>query len=121
MQLTTKEKQDVMQAHENGQPVQAQGVDYHGDEWFDAIVPLWNWERLNYRVKPCPRDPRRCYVVNFPEHGRDREWTVAYAYAYSCDAPPRDGGERVQMIELTVDVVKALRVAQISYEGSRYE
>ena len=47
---TTREKIEVMQAHEKGEQIQIYCSDI--DEWEDVeTTPLWDWVTFNYRVK----------------------------------------------------------------------
>lgn len=45
---TTKEMIEVMQAFERGEQIQ-ESIDQRA--WF-SCVPMWNWARCDYRVKP---------------------------------------------------------------------
>ena len=46
--MTTKEMIAVMQAYDNGAD-----IEYHANgKWHPAPTPIWDWSRLNYRVKP---------------------------------------------------------------------
>ena len=52
---TTKEMIAVMQAHEDGQPIQYK-LRREGD-WAESSTPAWDWGLLDYRVKPA--EPRK--------------------------------------------------------------
>ena len=45
---TTKEMIEVMQAYERGEQIQ-ESIDQRA--WF-SCVPMWNWAKCDYRVKP---------------------------------------------------------------------
>ena len=50
--MNTKEKIEVMQAWDAGEPLQIK--DYN-DEWLDFPTdsePTWNWDNCDYRIKP---------------------------------------------------------------------
>mgnify|MGYP003329924594 CR=1 FL=1 len=49
---TTKEKIEVMQAFEEGKPIQIR-INKEDGKWFDfKETPHWNWEENDYRIKP---------------------------------------------------------------------
>ena len=48
---TTKEMIEIMQAYERGEQIEA---GYNG-VWVDIDMPEWNWENVDYRVKPKPK------------------------------------------------------------------
>lgn len=58
---TTAGKIAVMQAFERGEPCEWQYQEGDGDEWLRVEVPSWNWDEINYRVKP--REPREYWIV----------------------------------------------------------
>lgn len=47
--LTAKEMYNIMKAHENGLPIEAQNVAETG--WEDCKTPKWNWGANTYRIK----------------------------------------------------------------------
>lgn len=56
---TTKEMIAVMQAHADGEPIQAQHKGRPAG-WFSVINPSWNWAEYDFRVK---REPIVMYCV----------------------------------------------------------
>ena len=48
--MTTKEMIEVMQAYERGEEIEMRLADCE-DRWVPAISPLWDWEKLEYRIK----------------------------------------------------------------------
>ena len=53
--MNTKEKIEVMQAWDAGEPLQVK--DYN-DEWLDFPTdsePTWNWDNCDYRIKSKPQ------------------------------------------------------------------
>lgn len=49
---------DVMQAYKEGKEIECMRIDIIGDDWTDALVPIWDWGICNYRVKPEPPKPK---------------------------------------------------------------
>ena len=47
---TTKEMIAIMQAYEDGQPIQYK-LRWQGD-WAESSPPAWDWSMIDYRVKP---------------------------------------------------------------------
>ena len=43
----------VMQAYVDGKEVEVKGV-LTGSVWMPAGVPYWNWQMIDYRIKPTP-------------------------------------------------------------------
>lgn len=43
----------VMQAYVDGKEVEVKGV-LTGSVWMPAGVPYWNWQMIDYRIKPAP-------------------------------------------------------------------
>ena len=66
---TTKEMIEVMQAYERGEQIQ-ESIDQRA--WF-SCVPMWNWARCDYRVKPkrsyVPFDTAEEFLAAQREHG----------------------------------------------------
>lgn len=50
--MTTKEKIEVMKAYEDGKTIQA--YDLEQNKWVNCHNPTWNWDTLDYRIKPEP-------------------------------------------------------------------
>lgn len=48
--MTTQEKIEVMQAYEDGKTIQS--YDLEQDKWVNCHNPTWNWDTLDYRIKP---------------------------------------------------------------------
>ena len=53
--MTNREKIEVMEAFERGEPVEFR-IHGHSD-WYSASIPRWNWEFNAYRVKPKGEKP----------------------------------------------------------------
>ena len=51
MKRTTKEMAEIMLAYERGEQIE----NYYKGEWVLAKYPKWNWEYVDYRVKPKPK------------------------------------------------------------------
>lgn len=68
---TTKEMIEVMQAYERGEQIQ-ESIDQRA--WF-SCVPMWNWARCDYRVKPKPKyvpfETAEEFFEAQRKHGRD--------------------------------------------------
>lgn len=62
---TTAGKIAVMKAFDSGEWCEWQPQE-GGDEWRIVDIPSWNWDEINYRIKP--RDPREFYVTVYPEY-----------------------------------------------------
>lgn len=45
----------VMQAFKDGKKIECKFRRLDGDTWDVAVKPHWNWEELDYRVKPEPK------------------------------------------------------------------
>lgn len=45
---TLKEKIEIMQAYERGEQIER----YYDNEWVLCKNPIWNWEYIDYRIKP---------------------------------------------------------------------
>jgi len=52
--MTTKEKIEVMQAEDEGKPLQFRDTQIQDHKWEDLNhkCALWNWERNEFRIKP---------------------------------------------------------------------
>lgn len=50
--MTTKEKIEVMQAYTRGEEIERRSANCEEDEWAFAGLPVWNWEKFKYRIKP---------------------------------------------------------------------
>ena len=106
-QQEAKRKAEVMLAFAEGKEIEFKGSE---DIWEEIEFPIWAWDSANYRIKPS--EPRRCearYVAN------DKS---PWGMAYCAGERPYKSDETVQLIELTPEVIEALRVAGITYEGS---
>lgn len=53
--MTTEEMIEVMKAYLKGKPIQGKAADY--DVWLDVNNPCWDWNRIEYRVKPEHKEP----------------------------------------------------------------
>lgn len=114
-ELTTTEKREVMAAHESGEPIEAQQK-RHGEHWEPCPKPVWNWERVNYRVAEKSKEPKRCWA-RYYERDPEDPWGVTWPVQAS---PSRmDDSEVIQLIELSPCVQIALAQAGISYEDSK--
>ena len=51
MKRTTKEMAEIMLAYDRGEQIER----YYDHEWVLAKYPKWNWENVDYRVKPKPK------------------------------------------------------------------
>ena len=51
MKRTTKEMAEIMLAYDRGEQIE----NYYKGEWVLAKYPKWNWEYVDYRVKPKPK------------------------------------------------------------------
>lgn len=51
MKRTTKEMVEIMLAYDRGEQIE----NYYKGEWVLAKYPKWNWEYVDYRVKPKPK------------------------------------------------------------------
>lgn len=49
---TTKEMIDVMQAYVRGEEIEERYFDESKDYWVACGTPIWDWNNLDYRVKP---------------------------------------------------------------------
>lgn len=45
----------VMQAFKDGKKIECKFSRLDGDTWDETVKPHWNWEQLDYRVKPEPK------------------------------------------------------------------
>ena len=53
--MTTKEKIEVMKAYEDGKKIQTRDPgSYTWVDWTAEFEPRWNWENIDYRIKPEP-------------------------------------------------------------------
>ena len=50
--MTTKEKIEVMQAYTRGEEIEMGYADDDEGEWVSVEVPIWNWDKFKYRIKP---------------------------------------------------------------------
>ena len=50
--MTTREKIEVMQAYTRGEEIERCSANCEEDEWAFAGLPVWNWEKFKYRIKP---------------------------------------------------------------------
>lgn len=108
-QQEAKRKAEVMLAFAEGRKIEFSDLE-KGNEWVGISDPQWSWGVCDYRIKPS--EPRRCearYVAN------DKS---PWGMAYCAGERPYKSDETVQLIELTPEVIEALRVAGITYEGS---
>lgn len=52
--MTTKEMIEVMQAYEDGKPIQFKSCADSQDEWSTITDPHWDWTTFTYRIAPEP-------------------------------------------------------------------
>lgn len=72
---TTKEMIAIMQAYEDGQPVQYK-TRRHG-YWVEVITPSWDWKILVYRVKPAEPKKVKKWILKWKEDVDDRDtWSL---------------------------------------------
>jgi hypothetical protein len=50
--MTTQEMIEVMQAYERGEEIEMRLANCEEYEWAFAGLPVWNWEKFEYRIKP---------------------------------------------------------------------
>ena len=71
MKRTTKEMAEIMLAYERGEQIE----NYYKGEWVLAKYPKWNWEYVDYRVKPKPKyvpfETAEEFFAAQRKHGRD--------------------------------------------------
>ena len=48
-----KEAAKVMEAYDNGKEIQFHKEE--DDKWIDTPIPLFNWDKYTYRIKPEPK------------------------------------------------------------------
>ena len=48
-----KEAAKVMEAYDNGKEIQF--LNEEDDKWIDTPIPLFNWDKYTYRIKPEPK------------------------------------------------------------------
>lgn len=107
-QEEAKRKAEVMLAFAEGKEIE---IGRPGEPcWMEITEPSWSWESCEYRIKPS--EPRRCEASY--AKGKQDPW----GFAYRVGNRENQGNETVQLIELTPEVIEALRVAGITYEGS---
>nr|DAJ80848.1 MAG TPA: hypothetical protein [Caudoviricetes sp.] len=79
--MTTKEKIKIMQAYERGEEIEMRLADCE-DIWVPAISPLWNWEKLKYRIKPKEKRGLKFKVgdvlVHLEKEGQPLYWGDIY-------------------------------------------
>jgi len=52
----TKKAIEVMQAYVDGEKVQVKVMHNSGWQGYGKGAPMWNWEKVDYRIKPKPRE-----------------------------------------------------------------
>ena len=78
----TAEMIDVMRAYVKGEQIEVKP--YHEKIWASVVVPSWNWELYEFRVKPKPR-----------------EWWLIPCTGQTCDdATARDPSLRMEVIRV---------------------
>lgn len=55
--MTTEEQISIMQAFVEGKQIQWRCCQTYND-WTNTNEPIWNWEELEYRIKPDPNLPK---------------------------------------------------------------
>ena len=69
MKRTTKEMAEIMLAYDRGEQIE----NYYKGEWVLAKYPKWNWEYVDYRVKPKPKyvpfDTSEEFLTALRNHG----------------------------------------------------
>jgi len=81
--MNTKEKIEVMQAWDAGEPLQIK--DYN-DEWLDFPTdsePTWNWDNCDYRIKPKRQIERLLVALRVVRN-------IPYQYADANNITPED-------------------------------
>ena len=69
MSTYTEKMIEVMQAQVRGEKIQRRFIRYREsenprDDWEDVNAPAWNWEQVEYRVKP--KEPEEFWRVMIP-------------------------------------------------------
>jgi hypothetical protein len=54
--MTHDEMIEVIQAHKDGKVIQFRGVVDRGDWLSKGTPPLWNFDAVDYRIKPMPKE-----------------------------------------------------------------
>lgn len=49
---TPEQKEFIVQSYKDGKKIQEMRLDVRKPKWIDVVVPEWNWDYCNYRVKP---------------------------------------------------------------------
>ena len=60
---TTKEMIEVMQAYLRGEQIEYR---YGHTDWLECRIPIWNWNSLDYRVKPKKKTKQRTKTKYLP-------------------------------------------------------
>lgn len=80
----TKAAAEVMLAHANGAKIQIRAT---GGRWHDfvGVVPVWNWQKFEYRVKKEPRTLYAVYTCDGKHIGTydKREYAQSFAHRRS--------------------------------------
>lgn len=95
---TLQEKIAVMQAAERGEAIQSSGAFscQAPCDWEDDNTPNWDWDALEYRVKP---EPRVLYANEFQERG------LSTNHYRTEDAAKSAAGEKISKIIKFVEVL----------------
>lgn len=76
--MNTKEKIEVMQAWEDGKPIQYKtSIRDMWNDWEYSYEPNWNWEECKYRIKPGPKE----IWVNEFSYQEFEDDLLGYAYS----------------------------------------
>nr|DAV26569.1 MAG TPA: hypothetical protein [Caudoviricetes sp.] len=80
--MTTKEKIEVMQAYTRGEEIERRSANCEEDEWAFAGLPVWNWEKFKYRIKPKekrgPKFKIGDMLVHLEKEGQPLYWGDIY-------------------------------------------
>jgi len=67
--MTTKEKIEIMQAYTRGEEIEMRLAYCEEYEWAFAGLPVWNWEKFEYRIKPKEPKSKAHEVLPIPRFG----------------------------------------------------
>lgn len=82
---TTAEMIAVMQAFEDGKPIEFRDVSLAHARWMRINLPSWNWQHLDYRVSGTPMTiPWEALSRDVIGAARDRSGNI---YAYTSEKP----------------------------------
>ncbi|WP_299085973.1 hypothetical protein [uncultured Campylobacter sp.] len=79
--MTTKEMIEVMQAYEKGEEIERRSANCE-EEWTFVNLPLWNWDKFEYRIKPKekrgPKFKIGDVLVHLEKEGQPLYWGDIY-------------------------------------------